>query len=223
MVSETHRRKAKKNLKNLLASGYEEDVKRFLDAYGDIVLGDGQDPEAYQKFSQLDLEDKWNYIKEHEGESEEELVKDFWKWNYDEDFEWDEDNMSDDYYNLMELEDDNSSAENPVTKVTEVDKDDDGDKDVTVIEQNDGNDSAHLPKKSAMLIGDLTPEEIEMIQFARKQKKSKGLTGEQTPEEIEMLQFAREQMKSKGLTGEQTPEEKNMINSFAKLLKNYKY
>jgi hypothetical protein len=38
-----------------------------------------------------------------------------------------------------------------------------------------------------------------------------------------MLQFAREQMKSKGLTGEQTPEEKNMINSFAKLLKNYKY
>lgn len=215
MVSETHRRKAKKNLKNLLASvpgadpneissGYEEDVKRFLDAYGDIVLGDGQDPEAYQKFSQLDLEDKWNYIKEHEGESEEELVKDFWKWNYDEDFEWDEDNMSDDYYNLMELEDDNSSAENssaenPVTKVTEVDKDDDGDKDVTVIEQNDGNDSAHLPKKSAMLIGDLTPEEIEMIQFARKQ------------------------MKSKGLTGEQTPEEKNMINSFAKLLKNYRY
>lgn len=192
MVSETHRRKAKKNLKNLLASvpgadpneissGYEKDVKRFLDAYSDIILGDGQDPEAYQKFSQLDLEDKWNYIKEHEGESEEELAKDFWKWNYDEDFEWDEDNMSDDYYNLMELEDDNSSAENssaenPVTKVTE-----------------------HLPKKSAMLTGDLTPEEIEMIQFVRKQKKSKGLTGEQTP------------------------EEKNMINSFAKLLKNYKY
>ena len=204
MVSETHRRKAKKNLKNLLASGYREDVKSFLDDYGDIGLGDGQDPEAYQKFSQLDLENKWNYIKEYEGESEEELAKDFWKWNYDEDLEWDEDNMPDVIYNLMELEDDkssaeNSSAENPVTKVTEVDKDDDGDKDVTVIEQNDGNDSAHLPKKSAFLTGDLTPEEIEMIQFVRKQKKSKGLTGEQTP------------------------EEKNMINSFAKLLKNYKY
>ena len=210
MVPEAHRRKAKKNLKNLLvsvpgadpneiSSGYENDVKRFLDAYGDTVLGDGQDPEAYQEFSQLDLEDKWNYIKEHEGESEEELAKDFWKWNYDEDFEWDEDNMSDDYYNLMELEDDNSSAENPVTKVTEIDEDEDGDKDVTITEQNDGNDSTQLPKKSAMLVGDLTPEEIEMIQFARKQKKSKGLTGEQTP------------------------EEKNMINSFAKLLKNYKY
>lgn len=196
----SHRKKAKKNLKNLLvsvpgadpneiSSGYENDVKRFLDAYGETVLGDGQDPEAYQEFSQLDLEGKWDYIKEHEGESEEELAKDFWKWNYDEDFEWDEDNMSDDYYNLMELEDDNSSAENSSAENSSAENP------VT----NDGNDSAHLPKKSAMLIGDLTPEEIEMIQFARKQKKSKGLTGEQTP------------------------EEKNMINSFVKLLKNYKY
>ena len=115
-MTDTPRRKVKRNLKNLLvsvpgtdpedvSSGYRDDVQTFLDSYGETVLGDGQDPDAYQEYRELDLEGKWDFVKEYENKSEEELTNDFWKWKYDEDLAWDEDSMSDEFYNLMELED----------------------------------------------------------------------------------------------------------------------
>lgn len=53
-----------------------------------------------------------------------------------------------------------------------------------------------IPATSGVLAGDLTPEEIEMIQMMRAGKqppKSKELAGETTPEEEEMLKLAGNQ------------------------------
>ena len=53
-----------------------------------------------------------------------------------------------------------------------------------------------IPATSSVLAGDLTPEEIEMIQMMRAGKqppKSKELSGETTPEEKEMLKLAGNQ------------------------------
>lgn len=50
--------------------------------------------------------------------------------------------------------------------------------------------AGEVPATSGVLAGDLTPEEVEMIQMMRAGKqppKSKGLAGETTPEEEEML------------------------------------
>lgn len=50
--------------------------------------------------------------------------------------------------------------------------------------------AGEVPATSGVLAGDLTPEEVEMIQMMRAGKqppKSKELTGETTPEEKEML------------------------------------
>lgn len=94
---------------------------------------------------------------------------------------------------LEDMTNTESTPDNPVTKVTEIDKDEDGDTDVTITEQEDGKDKK---QKSEVLSGDITPEEMKMLSVA------KGNSGEFKPE---------------------TPEEKNMINHFANILKDYKY
>lgn len=56
--------------------------------------------------------------------------------------------------------------------------------------------AGEVPATSGVLAGDLTPEEIEMIQMMRAGKqppKSKELAGETTPEEEEMLKLAGNQ------------------------------
>lgn len=65
--------------------------------------------------------------------------------------------------------------------------------------------AGEVPATSGVLAGDLTPEEIEMIQMMRAGKqppKSKELAGETTPEEKEMLKLA----------GNQTVSDKRMKN-----------
>lgn len=88
------------------------------------------------------------------------------------------------------------TPDNPVTKVTEIDKDEDGDTDITITEQEDGKDKKQKKQKSERLPGGITPEEMKMLSVA------KGNSGKFKPE---------------------TSEEKNMINSFANILKDYRY
>lgn len=59
-------------------------LKNWLDDYGDIVLGDGQDRNAYQEFRSLkdDVPEKWAFVKNHEGMSDEEMFDNFINYSY---------------------------------------------------------------------------------------------------------------------------------------------
>jgi len=79
--------------------------------------------------------------------------------------------------------------------------------------------AGQIPATSGVLAGDLTPEEIEMIQMMRAGKqppKSKELAGETTPEEKEMLKLAESQT----LSDERF---KNITNRLAKNLSKHRW
>lgn len=79
--------------------------------------------------------------------------------------------------------------------------------------------AGEVPATSGVLAGDLTPEEIEMIQMMRAGKqppKSKDLAGETTPEEKEMLKLAGNQT----LSDERF---KNITNRLAKNLSKHRW
>ena len=79
--------------------------------------------------------------------------------------------------------------------------------------------AGEVPATSGVLAGDLTPEEIEMIQMMRAGKqlpKSKELAGETTPEEDEMLKLAGNQT----LSDERF---KNVTNRLAKNLSKHRW
>lgn len=79
--------------------------------------------------------------------------------------------------------------------------------------------AGEVPATSGVLAGDLTPEEIEMIQMMRAGKqppKSKELAGETTPEEKEMLKLAGNQT----LSDERF---KNITNRLAKNLSKHRW
>ena len=114
-------RKIKKNYNNLITFGYgetnpaneKESLERWLDIYGETILGDGQDPDNYQDYRQLDLKGKWDFIQEYEGLSESELFDNFQKWMYNKDYnpeDWyDKDHMDDGLLNKLEYEEDEST------------------------------------------------------------------------------------------------------------------
>lgn len=121
--------KIKKNYNNLITFGYgetnpaneRESLERWLDAYGETVLGDGQDPDAYQEYRPLDLEGKWDFMKENEGLSEDEMFDNFMKWVEGDDYnpeDWyDEDHMEDELLNKLDYDYDFSEHDNDLSKI----------------------------------------------------------------------------------------------------------
>ena len=122
------------------------------------------------------------------------------------------------------------AGDNPVTSETIIDKDDDGDADVTVIKQDDGDDndgeSSDKPHDEG-LAGETTPEEEAMLALASGESKpSTELAGDTTLEEDLMLnpdmsssEFSKKAAEKRGAKpGEPAPDFNNFTNDIARNL-----
>lgn len=128
-----------------------------------------------------------------------------------------------------EAHDPDNGAGNPVTSETIIDKDDDGDADVTITKQDDGDDKkpeSDEPHDEG-LAGDTTPEEEAMLKLAAGESKpSTELAGDTTLEEDLMLnpgmspsEFSKKAAEKRGAKpGEPAPDFNNFTNDIVRNL-----